>query len=52
MLERRRVGERTFGWLRHLAGLHRERAGRLDVATGRLACVASLMAANALYNPF
>jgi len=51
VLERRWVVERTFGWLSHWAGLHRERAGRLDVATGRLACVASLMAANALHNP-
>ncbi|TXM64421.1 transposase, partial [Methylobacterium sp. WL120] len=51
VLERRWVVERTFGWLSHWAGLHRERAGRLDVATGRLACVASLMAANALNNP-
>ncbi len=52
VLERRWVVERTFGWLSHWGGgLHRERAGRLDVATGRLACVASLMAANALNNP-
>lgn len=51
VLERRWVVERTFGWLSHWDGLHRERAGRLDVATGRLACVASLMAANALNNP-
>jgi hypothetical protein len=48
---RRRVVERTFGWLSHGGGLQRERAGRLDVATGRLACLASLMAANALNNP-
>lgn len=51
MLERRWVVERTFGWLSHWGGRHRERAGRLDVAKGRLACVASLMAANALKNP-
>ncbi|MCY1640531.1 IS5 family transposase [Methylorubrum sp. SL192] len=51
VLERRWVVERTFGWLSHWVGLHRERAGRLDVATGRLACVASLMAANALNHP-
>ncbi|WP_187278186.1 IS5 family transposase [Methylobacterium sp. WL7] len=51
VLERRWVVERTFGWLSHWGGLHRERAGRLDVATGRLACVASLMAASALNNP-
>lgn len=35
----------------HWGGLHRERAGRLDVATGRLACAASLIAANPLNNP-
>ena len=51
VLERRWVVERTFGWFSHRAGLRRERAGRLDVATGRLACVASLTAANALTNP-
>ena len=51
VLERRWVVERTFGWFSHWGGLHRERAGRLDVATGRLACVASLMAVNALNNP-
>ncbi|WP_050735622.1 IS5/IS1182 family transposase [Methylobacterium sp. ARG-1] len=51
VLERRWVVERTFGWLSHWGGPLRERAGRLDVATGRLACVASLMAANALNNP-
>ncbi|WP_373322038.1 transposase [Methylobacterium dankookense] len=50
-LERRWLVERTLGWLSHGGGLLRERAGRLDVATGRLACVASLMAANALNNP-
>ena len=51
VLERRWRVERTFGWFSHGCGLHRERAGRLDVATGRLACLASLMAANALNNP-
>ena len=51
VLERRWVVERTFGWISHWGGLNRERAGRLDVATSRLACVASLMAANALNNP-
>jgi len=49
--KRRWVVERTFGWFSHWGGLLRERAGRLDVATGRLACVACLMAANALNNP-
>ena len=51
VLERRWLVERTFGWLSHWGGLLRERVGRLDVATGRLACVACLMAANALNNP-
>ncbi|WP_050783625.1 transposase [Methylobacterium nodulans] len=51
VLERRWLVERTFGWFSHGGGLHRERAGRLDGATGRRACVASLMAANALNNP-
>jgi hypothetical protein len=43
--------ERTFGWISHWGGVLRERAGRLDVATGRLACVASFLAAGALNNP-
>ncbi len=51
VLERRWVVERTFGSFRHWGGLLRERAGRLDVATARLACVACLMAASALNNP-
>ncbi|GJE35064.1 hypothetical protein LDDCCGHA_5282 [Methylobacterium oxalidis] len=51
VLERRWLVERTFGWLSHWSGLHRERAGRLDVAAGRLTCVACLMAINALNNP-
>lgn len=51
VLERRRLVERTFGWLSHWNGLLRERAGRLDVAKGRLACVACLRAIAALYNP-
>lgn len=51
VLERPWLVERTFGWLRNWGGLLRERAGRLDVATGRLACVACLMAITALYNP-
>ncbi|MBB5761393.1 putative transposase [Methylorubrum rhodesianum] len=41
VLERRRLVERTFGWLSHWGCLLHERAGRLDVATGRLACVAA-----------
>ena len=51
VLERRWLVERTFGWFSHWGGLLRECAGRLDVATGRLTCVASLMAAGALNNP-
>ncbi|KQQ21423.1 hypothetical protein ASF56_17800 [Methylobacterium sp. Leaf122] len=51
VLERRWVVERTFDWLSHWGDLLRERAGRLDVATGRLACVACLMAVTALHNP-
>lgn len=51
VMERSWVVERTFGWLRHWGDLHRERSGRLEVATERLVCVASLMAANALNNP-
>jgi len=51
VLERRWLVERTFGWFSHWGGLLRELAGRLDVATGRLAYVASLMAASALNNP-
>lgn len=51
VLERRWMVERTFGWLSHWGGLLCERAGRLDVATGRLACAANRMAANALNNP-
>ena len=45
-LERRWLVERTFGRLSHWGGLLRERASHLDVATGRLACIACLMAAN------
>ena len=51
VLERRWLVERTFGWFSHCGGLHRGRAGRLDVVIGCLACVASLMAAKALNNP-
>ena len=48
MLARRWVIERSFGWLTHWGGLLRDRAGRLDAAVGRLACVAVL---SALLNP-
>lgn len=49
------IGPVGIGRLRckdsHWGGLLRERIGRLDVATGRLAGVACLMAVTALYNP-
>ncbi len=51
VLTRRWLVERTLGWFSHWGGLLRERAGRLDVATGRLAFVACLMALTALANP-
>jgi transposase len=51
VLPRRWVVERSFGWLVHWGGLLRERAGRLDVATGRLACAAALSGLQALRNP-
>ena len=51
VLARRWVVERSFGWLTHWGGLLRDRAGRLDVAAGRLACAAVLGAVEALLNP-
>jgi putative transposase len=51
VLPRRWVVERSFGWLTHWGGLLRERAGRLDVAAGRLAFVAILSGVQALLNP-
>ncbi|MGF3027714.1 hypothetical protein ACQVP2_33575, partial [Methylobacterium aquaticum] len=51
VLERRWLVERTLGWFSHWGGLLRERAGRLDVATGRLSFVACLIALNALNKP-
>jgi putative transposase len=51
VLSRRWVVERSFGWLTHWGGLLRERAGRLDVAAGRLAFVAALSGVQALLNP-
>jgi transposase len=51
LLPRRWVVERSFGWLVHWGGLLRDRAGRLDVATARLACVAVLSGLEALLNP-
>ncbi len=44
-------GRAELGWLSHWGGLLRERAGRLDVATGRLTFVACLGALTALDNP-
>jgi len=51
VLPRRWVVERSFGWLAHWGGLLRDRAGRLDVSTGRLAFVAILSGLQALLNP-
>ena len=51
VLPRRWVVERSFGWLAHWGGLLRDRAGRLDVATARLACVTVLSGLEALLNP-
>jgi len=51
VLPRRWVVERSFGWLAHWGGLLRDRAGRLDVSTGRLAFVAILSGVQALLNP-
>jgi putative transposase len=51
VLPRRWVVERSFGWLTPWGGLLRERAGRLDVAAGRLAFVAVLSGVQALLNP-
>jgi putative transposase len=51
VLKRRWVVERSFGWLAPWSGLLRDRAGRLDVATARLACVAVLSGLEALLNP-
>jgi putative transposase len=51
VLPRRWVVERSFGWLVHWGGLLRDRAGQLDVSTGRLAFVAILSGVQALLNP-
>jgi putative transposase len=51
VLARRRVVERSFGWLSHRGGLARERAGRLDVSAARLAAVGILSGFEALLNP-
>jgi transposase len=51
VLPRRWVIERSFGWLTPWGGLLRDRAGRLDVATARVTCVAVLSGLEALLNP-
>jgi transposase len=51
VVTRRWVVERTFGWLSHWNGLVRDRAGRLDVAAGRIAFAAILSDVEALINP-
>jgi transposase len=51
VLAGRWVIERSFGWLTHWGGLLRDRAGRLDVAAGRIACAAVLANTEALINP-
>jgi transposase len=51
ILPRRRVVERSFGWLTHRGGLLRDRAGRLDVSAAPIACAAVLASTEALINP-
>ena len=51
VMPRRWVVERSFSWLSHWGGLLRDRAGRLDVSTGRLALAAILSGVEALINP-
>lgn len=51
VLARHWIVERSFGWLTYWGGLLRDRAGRLDAATGRLACIAVLSGVEALLNP-
>ena len=51
VLERRWVVERSFGWLVHWGGLLRDRAGRLEVSTARVAFAAVLSGIEALINP-
>ena len=43
--------ERSFGALRHRGGLLVDRAGSIDVSTGRLACVAAMAGLEAPINP-
>lgn len=51
VLAGRWVVERSFGWLTPWGGLLRDRAGRLDVAAGRIACAAVLASTEAPINP-
>jgi putative transposase len=51
LLPRRRVVERSFGWLSHWRGLAKDRAGRLDVSAARLAVVGILSGFEAVLNP-
>ena len=51
VLERRWVVERSLGALTQWGGLLRDRAGRLDGSTARLACVAVMAAVEALAYP-
>jgi putative transposase len=51
VLPQRWIVERSFGWLTHWGGLLRDRAGRLDVASARIACTAVLATTEALINP-
>jgi transposase len=51
VLKRRWVVERSFAWLTPWGGLLRDRAGRLDVAAARIACVAVFAGVEALLNP-
>ena len=43
--------ERTFGALRHWGGLLVDRAGSIEVSTGRLTCVAAMAGLEILINP-
>ena len=51
VLARRRVVERSCGWLAHWGGLARDRAGRLDVSAARIVFVGVLSGMEALLNP-
>ena len=51
VLERRWVVERSLSAFTHWGGLLRDRAGRLDVSTARIACVAAMAAVQAIINP-